>query len=77
MNNTLKKKKDLFHTHTFTGYAEGKPYLYNKTNYGVIDGIQRMHVVLYCKCDTCNEEVEIAMLHCDKDGKLYKGEFDK
>jgi len=77
MNNTIKKKKDLFHTHTFNGYAGDVPYLYNKTNEGVIDGIKRMHINLYCKCDTCDEEVIVAKLHCDENGKLYKGLLDK
>lgn len=52
MNNTLKKVKSLFHTHTFTGYAGGVPYLYNNKNDGVIDGINVMHVNLYSRCDT-------------------------
>lgn len=76
MNNILRKKKTLLHTHTFIGYSGDVPYLYNKTNDGVTDGIDRMHIKLYCKCDTCNEEVLIAMVHCDKDGKLYKGILD-
>ncbi len=77
MNKTLRKNKNLFHTHTFTGYAGSEPYVYNKTNKGVVDGIRRMHVELYCKCDTCGEEVKIAMIHCDEDGKLYEGIYDK
>ncbi len=77
MNNTIKKNKDLFHTHTFTGYCGDAPYLYNKTNNGIIDGIKRMHVNLYCKCDSCGKEVLIAKLHCDQDGKLYQGVLDK
>lgn len=76
MNEAIRKNKTFFHTHTFTGYGGGTPYLYNKTNNGVVDGINRMHINLYCKCDTCNEEVLIAKIHCDKDGKLYKGKLD-
>ena len=68
----IKKIKNIFHTHTFTGYANSEPYLYNKTNDGVIDGSDRMHINLYCKCDTCNEEVLVAKIHCDKNSKLYK-----
>lgn len=75
MSNTIKKNKSFTHTHTFTGYCGGIPYLYNK-GLGVVDGIGRMHINLYCKCDTCNEEVLVAKFHCDKDGKVYKGEFD-
>ena len=77
MSETLKKRKDCFHTHTFTGYAGGTVYLYNKTNNGVVDGIKRMHVNLYCRCDTCNEEVLVAKIHCDENSKLYKGVLDK
>lgn len=47
------------------------------TNNGIIDGIKRMHVNLYCKCDSCGEEVLIAKLHCDQDGKLYQGVLDR
>ncbi len=65
------------HTHTFTGYAGDSPYLYNKSNNGVVDGIGRMHIDLYCKCDSCNQEVLIAKLHVDKEGKLYKGKLDR
>ncbi len=36
MNNTLKKVKSLFHTHTFSGYCGNVPYLYNKTNDGYL-----------------------------------------
>lgn len=34
----LIQKTELFkHDHVFTGYADGTPYLYNKTNNGVVD----------------------------------------
>ncbi len=77
MNNTLRKRKNIFHVHSFTGYDGGRPYLYNKTNEGIVDGIKRMHINLYCKCDTCYEEVLIARIHCDENSKLYKGKLDK
>lgn len=76
MNGTIRKNKNFFHTHTFTGYGTQPPYLYNKTNDGVVDGTKRMHIDLYCKCDTCNEEVLVAKIHCDENGKLYKGKLD-
>jgi hypothetical protein len=77
MNNTIKKKESLLHTHSFSGYGGGIPYLYNKTNDGVVDGIKRMHIDLYCKCDTCDKEILIARLHCDENGKLYRGKLDE
>ena len=43
MNGTIRKNKNFLHTHTFTGYGTQPPYLYNKTNDGVVDGIKRMH----------------------------------
>lgn len=72
MNNTIKKKDTSFHTHKFTGYGGGVPYFYYKTNSGIVDGVGRMHVELYGRCDECDKEVKIAMMHCDKEGKLYK-----
>ena len=68
----LKISKNLFHTHTFTGWAGTTPYLYYKTGSGVVDGCGRMHIDLYCKCDECDEEVLIAKIHCDENSKLYK-----
>ena len=59
------------HTHVFTGYAEGTPYLYYKDARGVIDGIGRQHINLYKKCDTCGKEVLVAMIHVQADGSLY------
>ena len=76
MSNILKKIATFFHTHTFTGWGGDVPYVYNKTNNGIVDGIERMHINLYCKCDNCGEEVLVAKLHCDKNGKLYKGKSD-
>ena len=76
MSNDLKQRKNIYHVHTFTGWYN-VPYLYNKTNDGIIDGIKRMHIDLYCKCSTCDEEVLVAKLHCDENGKLYKGILDK
>ena len=74
----LIQKTELFkHDHVFTGYADGTPYLYNKTNNGVVDGIDRMHIDLYAKCDICNKEILVAKIHCDKEGKLYKGVYNK
>lgn len=71
MNELIKNSGFLKHKHTFSGYCDGLPYLYNKTDNEVVDGIGRMHVRLYAICDTCNKEVDVAMMHCNKDGSLY------
>lgn len=48
----------------------GTPYLYNKGG-GVIDGIGRQHINLYGKCDICNKEILVAIIHANKNGKIY------
>ena len=72
MSNSIIKKTSscLSHDHIFTGYAGSAPYLYNKTD-GVIDGIGRQHINLYCKCDICDEEIFVAKMHVQADGKIY------
>lgn len=70
----LRRKEDWMHTHEFNGYGSDVPYLYYKTHDGVVDGIGRMHVNLYGKCDICGEEVLLAKIHCTEEGKLYKKE---
>jgi len=69
--------KFLSHNHIFEGYAGQQPYLYNKTNNPLVDGIERGHIGLYGKCNICGEEILVANLHVDPKGKLYKGLYDK
>lgn len=74
----IKPNGKLFeHSHRFEGYASGQPYLYNRTNNPYVDGINRGHIGLYGKCDICGEEILVANMHVDPEGKLYKGKFDK
>lgn len=65
MAGDLKKgnKKILGHTHIFTGYAGGTPYLIAKR--GGVDNIDRHHVNLYGRCDVCDEEILLAKIHAD------------
>lgn len=72
MNRTIKIRESLLHSHTFTGYRGGIPYLYYKTHLGSIDGIGRNHISLYGRCDTCDKEVLVSMIHCDEEGSLFK-----
>lgn len=50
--------------HWAKGYASGKPYLVNK--YTEVDGIGRIHLSLYARCNKCGEEFPYAMLHLDR-----------
>lgn len=61
----------LKHNCNQIGYGGSVPYLYYKTNNGVVDGSNRMHIQLYFRCDTCGKEVLAAMIHCDSNSKLY------
>lgn len=65
MGKELKKgNSSVFgHTHVFTGYQGGYPYLTAKR--GAVDGIDRHHVSLYGRCDICDEEILIAKIHAD------------
>lgn len=72
MAGKLKKgnKNILGHTHTFTGYAGGTPYL--TATRGAVDGIGRHHVNLYGRCDICDKEILVAKIHADaKTDKLF------
>lgn len=72
------ESKNVFkHDHKITGYANGHPYLYYKSNNPYVDGTNRGHVQLYGKCDICGKEVLVASIHTDENGKLYKTNFDK
>jgi len=73
----LPSNKLFEHSHTFSGYAGGQPYLYYKTNQPVVDGIQHGHVRLYAKCDKCGKEVYVASIHTDAEGKLFETSLDK
>lgn len=59
------------HTHVFSRSDGGEPYFYYKNGGGIIDGINRQHIDLYCTCDTCNKEVRVARIHVDQNGVLY------
>lgn len=72
MSGKLKKESEsiLGHTHIFTGYQEGIPYL--RATRGAVDGIDRHHVNLYGRCDICDKEILIAKIHADaKTDKLF------
>ena len=73
----IKSKKLFQHNHVITGYAGGQPYLYYKSNNPYTDGINRGHVRLYGKCDICGEEIMVASIHTDSDGKLYETQLDR
>lgn len=77
MSIIIPSKRVFGHKHIFTGYGSSQPYLYNKTGQPFIDGINGGHISLYKKCDICGEEVLVAKLHVDADGKLYKTKLDK
>lgn len=76
---SLSKLSGKLFTHncTFTGYGNGTPYLYYKAGGGVVDGIKRMHLQLYSKCDICDKEVLVAMTHVQEDGKIYDSKEPK
>lgn len=67
----------LKHSHRFSGYCGDVPYLYYKSGEPYVDGIERGHVNLYSKCDICGEEVLVAKMHTDRNGKLYQTALDK
>ena len=72
MSRELKKgSSSVFgHTHVFTGYQGGYPYLTAKR--GAVDGINRHHVGLYGRCDICDKELLIARIHIDAEtDKMY------
>ena len=78
MSKLIQTSGKLFkHDHTFTGYAEGVPYLNYKSGKPYVDGIQRGHVRLYGRCDICDQEFLVAMIHTDATGKLYQTKLDK
>lgn len=64
----IPNKKILKHDCVISGI--GTPYLYNKGG-GVIDDIGRQHVNLYGRCEICNEEILVAIIHVDKNGTIY------
>jgi hypothetical protein len=71
-NNLVQRNLKLGkHNHEFTGYHSDVPYLHYHAKGGVIDGIGRQHINLYAKCIICDEEVLVAKMHVDKDGKIY------
>ncbi len=74
----VKPSGNLFkHDHVFSGYCGSAPYLYYKNDNVIVDGIDRGHVRLYGRCDTCNEEILVAHIHTDKNGKLYSDKKEK
>lgn len=78
MSKLLIKQDVLFsHTHVFTGYAGGVPYLYYTSGNPYVDGINRGHINLYAKCDTCGKEILVAKIHTDSNGNLYETKLDK
>lgn len=71
MNNKIIVPQKGFFKHDHVILGLGTPYLYYKDKGGVTDGIGRQHIALYGKCEICNKEVRVAMIHVDKTGKLY------
>mgnify|MGYP000123839781 FL=1 len=50
--------------HEATGYRGAKPYIFQK--YSQVDGIGRIHLHLYARCDKCGKDFPYAMMHLDR-----------
>lgn len=57
----VKTKGYFNHNHVIDGWQGTKPYLDIKG--GVTDGIGRVHVDLYGKCEICGKRVWVAKAH--------------
>lgn len=69
---SIPNKSYFKHDCRTTGYGDGTPYFYYKPFGGVVDGIGRMHINLYFKCDVCGKEVLVGKTHVREDGKIYE-----
>lgn len=68
---SVRNPKPFKHDCRTVGYGGGTPYFYYKPLGGVVDGIGRMHIGLYFKCDVCGKEVRVGNTHVMEYGKLY------